>query len=322
MILNFFKSKAKKHTIAFYNIENLFDIYDDDLTRDDDFLPTAEKRWTVKRYKNKLKKIGFVIANIGQKESQKHPALVGLAEIENEAVLKDLIESKHLKTFPYDFVHFDSPDERGIDVALLYDKTIFKLAHAESFALHLYDDDGDKDHTRDILLVSGLFKGLELHILVNHWPSRRSGDVETEHKRIAASERVSEIVASIQDKSPTAKIIIMGDFNDDPSNKSIKQLVKNNGLFNPMDTLLSHDRGTTSYNRKWNLFDQFLITPNFFDRKTKTLRFVEANIFDADFLKLYDGKYKGNPFRTYVGKRYKGGYSDHFPVYMTVKIKK
>ena len=319
MRLNIFKKKEKRHSIAFYNIENLFDIYDDDLTRDDDFLPTAEKRWTVKRYKNKLRKIGFVIANIGKKDTQTHPAIVGLAEIENEDVLKDLVASKHLEELNYKFIHYDSPDERGIDVAMLYDETVFKVAFSKTYTVDLLDDDGDVDYTRDILLVSGLFEGLELHLIVNHWPSRRSGDVETEHKRMKDSQKVTEIISELKEKSPIAKIVVMGDFNDDPSCNSVKALEQSHGLFNPMHTLMSHDRGTTSHNHSWNLFDQFLITHNFFERKKDTLRFVNANIFDEDFLKEYEGKYKGSPYRTYVGKRYKGGYSDHFPVYMVLK---
>lgn len=309
------------HTLAFYNIENLFDIYDDELTRDDDFLPTAEKRWTVKRYKNKLKKLGFVISEIGKKETNRHPAIVGLAEVENADVIKDLITSKHLAELDYGFVHYDSPDERGIDVALLYDKNRFKVAHSKNYAIELYNEKEKIDYTRDILLVSGLFEGLELHVIVNHWPSRRTGDVETNHKRMTASEKVIEIISSIKNKNTNAKIIVMGDFNDDPTNESVAHLVKSHGLFNPMETLISNDRGTTSYNKEWNLFDQFMFTHNFFERKKNSLRFVDANIFDEDFLKLYDGKYKGTPYRTYVGKRYKGGYSDHFPVYLTLKIK-
>lgn len=320
-MFNFLKSKAKKHTIAFYNIENLFDVYDEEYTRDDDFVPNSEKRWTIKRYENKLKKISYVIANIGRKETEKAPAIIGLAEVENADVLKDLTESKHIEAFNYKFVHFDSPDERGIDVALLYDETLFKVAYTETFSVPLYEDDGTIDYTRDILLVSGLFEGLELHVLVNHWPSRRTGDEETESKRIKASDKATEIISSIKEKNPNAKIIIMGDFNDDPASKSIKNLVNNNGLFNPMDTLLSQDRGTTSFRQKWNLFDQLMVTHNFFERKSKSLRFHKANIFDEDFLKLYEGKYKGSPYRTYVGKKYKGGYSDHFPVYMTISKK-
>ncbi|PIB33432.1 endonuclease [Gaetbulibacter sp. 5U11] len=321
MNFNFFKSKTNKQTIAFYNIENLFDIYKDDLTRDTDFNPTSEKRWTIKRYNNKLRKIGYAISNIGRKETNSHPAIIGLAEIENEAVLKDLISSKHLKEYPYQFVHYDSKDERGIDVAFIYDTTKFKVTNSESFTFSFNEADGSPDYTRDILLVSGLFLDEPVHFLVNHWPSRRTGDIETEYKRITASSNLQAIVGTLKENITNAKIIIMGDFNDDPASNSIEQLVANQGLFNPMETLLSIDRGTTSHNFEWNLFDQIIITHNFLERQSNTLRFVKADIYDADFLKQMDGKYKGTPYRTYVGKRYKGGYSDHFPVYMILNKK-
>jgi len=321
MKLNLFKSKEKRHTIAFYNIENLFDVYNNEITRDNDMLPTSEKKWSIKRYKNKLGKIGYVIAKIGKKDVKRHPTIVGLAEVENELVLKDLVTSKHLEEYNYSFVHYNSPDERGIDVALLYDKTVFKVAYSKTFTVDLINLEGKVDHTRDILLVSGLFEGLELHLIVNHWPSRRTGNIETEHKRLRASQKVTDIICEIKEKSPNARVIVMGDFNDDPESKSIKALELSHGLFNPMRTLLSQDRGTTSYNQKWNLFDQFLITHNFFERKKNVLRFINANIFDENFLKEQDGKYKGSPYRTYVGKRYKGGYSDHFPVYLILSKK-
>jgi len=308
-----------KHTIAFYNIENFFDVYDDKSIHDGDFLPTANKKWTLKRYKNKLRKIGFVISNIGEKETGKHPAIIGLAEVENASVLKDLITSKHLEEFSYDFIHYDSQDERGIDVALLYDKTIFKPTHSEVFSIELFRDSGDRDYTRDILLVSGELGGDYIHIIINHWSSRREGEKETEHKRITASNKVSSIITSLRKKEGNAKILVIGDFNDDPSNTSIKQLVATQGLFNPMETLRSYNRGTTNHRRQWNLFDQILLTTNFFEREVQNLCYVDANIFDEDFLKLYDGKYKGTPYRTYVGEKYKGGYSDHFPVYITLK---
>lgn len=321
MKLNFLKSKKKLHTIAFYNIENLFDTYDDKATRDIDMLPNAEKRWNIKRYKNKLQKIGYVISNIGKKEVQRHPAIIGLAEVENEAVLKDLVSSKHLKKHNYSFVHYNSPDERGIDVALLYDQTVFKVDYSKTFTVDIFDEAGDRDYTRDILLVRGLFEGLELHVIVNHWPSRRAGNNETEHKRKAAALYVEIIIKKIKAENPDSKIIIMGDFNDDPSNKSVKQLVNNQGLFNPMETLISINRGTTVHNGQWNLFDQIIISTNFFESKRKSLRYVNADIYDADFLKQAEGKYKGTPYRTYVGKRYKGGYSDHFPVYIILNKK-
>ena len=321
MKLNFFKSKGKQHTIAFYNIENLFDVYDDEVTRDQDMLPNAEKRWSIKRYKNKLRKIGFVISNIGKEDVKRHPAIIGLAEVENEAVLKDLVASKHLEEHKYSFIHYNSPDERGIDVALLYDDTVFKVAFSKTYTVDLLSENGEVDHTRDVLLVSGLFEGLELHVIVNHWPSRRTGDIETKHKRLKASQKVTEVISFLKEKNPDAKVVVMGDFNDDPDSESLKALELSHSLFNPMRTLISNDRGTTSYNHSWNLFDQFLITHNFFERKKDTLRYVKANIFDEDYLKEFEGKYKGSPYRTYVGTRYKGGYSDHFPVYMVLQKK-
>ncbi len=306
-------------TIAFYNLENLFDLYDDKHTNDNDFLPTSVKKWTPKRYDNKLRKLGFAISNIGWKETGKHPAIVGLAEVENATAIEDLIASKHLKDCHYSYVHYDSLDERGIDVALLYDTTAFKVITSETFTIHLTDDDGSPDYTRDILLVSGLLDGERIDVLVNHWSSRREGEKETEHKRMASSNKVGEIITALRKNNPDSKIIVIGDFNDDPSNASIKQLVNTYNLYNPMETLRSYNRGTTNYNRQWNLFDQILFSTNFFESADDEFEYYKANIFDEEFLKLFDGKYKGTPFRTYVGKKYKGGYSDHFPVYAIFK---
>lgn len=313
------ESKHNQQTIAFYNLENLFEIKDDPQTNDNDFLPTSKKKWTHKRYENKLRKLGFAISNIGRKETDKHPAIIGLAEVENDTVLKDLIESKHLNECNYNFVHYDSLDERGIDVALLYDTDCFEVTHSETFAIHLVDDDGSLDYTRDILLVAGLLKDEEIYVIVNHWSSRRDGATETENKRLEASNKVSEIINDLRRKNLNVKIITIGDFNDDPTSNSVKQLVKGQDLFNPMETLLSYSRGSTSHDFKWNLFDQIIFTKNFFGTVPNTFSYTEANIFDDDFLKLFNGKYKGKPFRTYVGKKYKGGYSDHFPVYAILK---
>ena len=184
-------------TIAFYNLENLFDLKDDPLKNDNDFLPMSVKKWTPKRYKNKLRKLGFAISNIGRKETGKHPAIVGLAEVENAKVIENLIASKHLETINYGYVHYDSLDERGIDVALLYDTDAFEVTHSESFIVELTKDDGEIDYTRDILLVSGILDGKQIHVIANHWSSRREGAKETEHKRIAAADKVIEIIAKL-----------------------------------------------------------------------------------------------------------------------------
>ncbi|MCB4799084.1 endonuclease/exonuclease/phosphatase family protein [Neotamlana laminarinivorans] len=306
-------------TIAFYNLENLFDIHKDRNTHDSDFLPTSVKRWTPKRYDNKLRKLSYAISNIGKRETGKNPAIVGLAEVENATVIQDLLNYKHLENYNYGFVHYDSPDERGIDVALIYDKANFEVLHSETYSVLLRDDDGSPDYTRDILLVSGKLDEENVHVIVTHWSSRREGQKETEFKRMVSSNKVVEIIAKLKQENEDAKIIVMGDFNDEPDNKSIKNLVDNCGLYNPMETLRSFSRGTTYHHRKWNLFDQIMFTTNYFKNSNNEFEFFKANIFDEDFLKTFSGRYKGSPFRTYVGKKYNGGYSDHFPVYTVFK---
>ncbi len=313
------KVRHDLQTVAFYNLENLFDITNDKYVNDTDFLPDSPKKWTPKRYEKKVKKLGFAISNIGRHETGKHAALVGLAEVENASVIEDLIQSEHLKKCHYDYIHYDSLDERGIDVALLYDPDVFEVIASETFTIQLSHDNDTPDYTRDILLVSGFLDEEEIHVIVNHWSSRREGQQETEHKRMISSEKVSDIITTLRDDNPDAKIIVIGDFNDDPSSTSVKRLVNDFGLYNPMETLRSYNRGTTNHKRQWNLFDQILFSTNFFESTRDEFKFNTANIFDEDYLKLFKGKYKGTPFRTYVGKKYQGGYSDHFPVYAIFK---
>jgi len=306
-------------TIAFYNVENLFDLKNNKAKHDNDFLPKSFKKWTPKRYQNKLKKLGYAISKIGYQETGKLPAIVGLAEVENAKVLKDLISGKHLKNGHYKYVHFESLDERGIDVALLYNTTVFKVLHSEAFPVVLTDSDGTPDYTRDVLLVSGVLDGENIHIIVNHWSSRREGQKETEYKRLASSNKVNAIIKNLLKTDADAKIMILGDFNDNPHSKSIKNLVENAGLFNPMETLRSFTRGTVKHRRQWFIFDQILVSTNFFKSSKSDFEFFKANIFDERFLKISKGRYKGAPYRTYAGLKYKGGYSDHFPVYVLLK---
>ncbi|MCK8480284.1 endonuclease/exonuclease/phosphatase family protein [Psychroserpens algicola] len=314
--------KTITYTVAFYNLENLFDIYNDATKHDNDFLPGTDKRWTKKRYDRKLYKLGQVISKIGFEDAQKPPAIVGLAEVENKNVLQDLIQSKDLEAYDYGIVHYNSQDERGIDVGLIYDKTVFSVDNSKTYSIYIEDDIGEQDYTRDILLVSGVLHSEKIHCIVNHWPSRREGEIESMPKRLKAAEKVIEIINSIKVKDTNAKIIVMGDFNDNPSNESIKFLSSNGHLFNPMETMLSYTRGSLNHNFKWNLFDQILISTNFFETNKERLKFDEADIFDEKFLTQYKGKFKGQPFRTYVGKKYKGGYSDHFPVYIQLNAAK
>lgn len=312
-------SNSDTHTIAFYNTENLFDHLNDPLIMDTDFLEIANKKWSKERYDTKIYKTGKAISKIGFEELQQPPTIIGLAEVENDKVLTDLIESEHLKAHHYGFVHYNSPDERGIDVAMLYDKTRFRLDASETITLNVANELGVRDYTRDILKVSGYLKDQKIHVLVNHWPSRHQESDATGYKRMYAAQRVIDLMNDIQAEDADAKIIVMGDFNDNPKNDSIQFLKQQQSLFNPMETLLSFKRGSANHNNKWILFDQILLTRNLLAPQPNGLQYIKADIFDDAFLTQLHGKYKGQPFRTYVGKKYKGGYSDHFPVYIQVK---
>lgn len=303
------------HTVAFYNLENLFDIYDDPKTNDNDFLPNSDKKWTYKRYNKKIYKLATSISQIGFDETKKNPTIVGLAEVENKRVLQDLVESNVFENVDYDFIHYNSLDERGIDVALMYDKNLFKINKSETFNVYIENEFGEIDFTRDILMVSGKLLEEKIYIIVNHWPSRREGQKESDYKRMLAAKKVLEIIEKVKEEDPNPKIIIMGDFNDNPNNASIQHLLAGGQLFNPMLTLQSWSEGSQNYDFQWNLFDQIMFSTNFIHRDKGRLRFFKADIFNKKFLTQYRGKYKGQPFRTYVGKKYMGGYSDHFPVY-------
>ncbi|NNE32963.1 MAG: endonuclease [Winogradskyella sp.] len=311
-------NSSHTYTLAFYNIENLFDIENDPKTNDDDFLPTSAKRWTIKRYQNKLRKLGSVISQIGDEKAISAPIIVGLAEVENKNVIEDLINISTLKAEDYSFIHYDSSDERGIDVALLYKSDSFQVEYSEVYSVYLQNDLGLRDFTRDILVVKGKLNHETLYILINHWSSRREGEDETLYKRMAAATKAIEIIQGIKVETPKAKIVVMGDFNDNPDSKSLLHLTKEGNLYNPFKTVWNKDEGSLNHNFKWNQFDQILISTNFFDPEN-TLTLQNADVFNNKFLTQYHGKYKGQPFRTYVGKKYKGGYSDHFPVYIQLK---
>ena len=314
------KTSSNYYSIAFYNVENLFDTIDDPNTLDDDFLPNSIRQWTPKRYEKKIYKLGTAISNIGFQQTGRAPIVVGLAEVENLQVVQDLVNSKHLKNKNYGIVHYDSPDERGIDVALIYQKEFFEVVYKESIPLYVENYEGERDFTRDILHVSGILNGEQIHIIVNHWPSRRDGAELTQYKRLAAAQKNREIINKIKEEyGEESKIIIMGDFNDDPLSKSIQTLISAD-FYNPMQKLLTHTKGSLAYRGAWNLFDQIIFSNSFHKYEKGKHSFANARIFDDNFIKIYKGRYKGNPFRTFVGKNYKGGYSDHFPVYARLKL--
>ena len=308
------------YSIAFYNLENLFDTVDDPNTFDDDFTPNGRNKWNEKRYERKVKKLASVIAQIGLDTIETPPLIVGVAEVENLNVLNDLVQSKDLEAHHYGIVHYDSLDERGIEVALLYQKEHFELIDSQAFPLLLFRENGERDFSRDILLVKGKLKGELIYFIVNHWPSRRKGTEETQPNRIKAAILVHEIIDTIRQEISDPKIVIMGDFNDNPTSPSIKQHLVTENFYNPFESMYDRGRGTATHDKNWYLFDQIIFSRNFFAEDTKALTFRKAAIFDEHFLKSWKGKHRGSPFRTYIGKWHQGGFSDHFPVYITLAI--
>ena len=318
-------------TIAFYNQENLFDTIDDPNIRDDDFTPNGRDAWTPERYHRKINHMAHVIAGIGQKETQAPPVVVGLAEVENRQVIEDLIHDPQLEKYHYGIVHYDSPDRRGIDVALIYVKSIFHPVQTRSYPLKIYDDQGQRIYTRDVLLVTGMMDGERIHIIVNHWPSRRGGEARSRPLRMAAARLDMQIIDSIQRAEPKAKIIMMGDLNDDPVSPSVKEVlrakgkkadVQPGGLYAAMEHFYRAGIGTLAYRDSWNLFDQIFVTYPLIEGTTgnrkdySTYKLWKAGIYNKQYLTNRKGAFKGYPFRTYAGGQYLGGYSDHFPVYI------
>lgn len=310
-------------TVAFYNVENLFDVQNDSLTNDDERTPEGKDKWTPDRYALKLKHISRVLSEIGKKESRRMPDLIGICEIENRGVLEDLLREESLQMGNYGIVHYDSPDLRGVDVALYYNKDCFIPIESKSVALPLRDSKNKLKTTRDQLVVFGLLDGEPIYISVNHWPSRSGGQTLSAPLRMQAAALQKRILDSILNIDPQARFITMGDFNDDPTDPSIKYGLgtsrKSEDLpgylcFNPMEKLYTSGMGTLAYRDKWSLFDQILLNGNWFNNNTG-YGYWKAGIYQPDYLKTSNGSFRGYPFRTYAGGTYQGGYSDHFPVY-------
>lgn len=322
----------RAHTIAFYNVENLFDPEDDPITYDDDRTPDGKDHWTEAIYQDKVKKMASVIAQVGFELTKNAPAIIGLAEIENRKTVEALANDPQLLDKDYGIAHVDSPDRRGIDVALLYQKALFKPLNISAHELILYmnEDATKRKYTRDQLLVSGLLDNDLIHIIVNHWPSRSGGEARSRKYRMAAAQLTVDIIDSLQSNDPYAKIITMGDLNDDPTSPSLKKVLKTTGkrnrvkdklLYNPMESMFKKGIGTLAYRDGWNLFDQIIITAPLLENEYSSYRFYKAGIFNENYLNTPKGRYKGYPFRSFANGVYTGGYSDHYPVFIQL-IKK
>ena len=322
------KRKFKVHTIAFYNVENLFDTIND-TQKFDEASPIMELKFNRQEiYKKKVKNMARVISEIGAEVSNNSPAIIGLAEVENREVVEDLANDDALYNKDYGIVHFDSPDARGIDVALMYQKALFSPIDVSSHELKIYDDITRKRvYTRDQLLVSGKLEGELIHVIVSHWPSRSGGEARSRPKRLAAAALNKRIIDSLQAIDPYAKIFSMGDLNDDPTNSSLKDIlkaeknkedVKLKGIFNPMEAFFRKGLGSNAYRDAWSLFDQIIITKPLLDTDYSSFRFYKAGIFNKLYLTNKEGRYKGYPLRSFADGGFTDGFSDHFPVYVQV----
>lgn len=324
-ITNAQDKKFKVQTIAFYNFENLFDTINNADVNDEEYTPTGDQNWTLPKYKKKLQNLSRVINELGTSDQQKEgPVVIGGSEIENRGVLEDLVKQPILAGKDYGIVHFDSPDKRGIDVALLYQKKHFKPTSYINVPLIIYDqtDKTKRIYTRDQLLVTGMLDGEEMHFIVNHWPSRSGGEKKSSPNREAAGRLNRRIIDSLYKINPNAKIITMGDLNDGPYNKSIKveldakakkEETKPLGMYNPMEEMANKGIGTLAYRDAWDLFDQMILSEPLIRKDYTSYRFWKAGVYNKPFLTQTTGQYKGYPLRNSNGQV---GFSDHFPVYL------
>lgn len=318
---------GKSLKFMFYNVENLFDIYDDSLKLDGEFLPDGYKHWTKKKYINKINQIYKVIMDLGGWDP---PVLIGLCEIENLSVLEDLINITPLSNYKYRIIHQESPDRRGIDVALLYRMDIFKPDFYKALKLNLRSG---KKTSRDILYVRGHISTTQnLHIFINHWPSKSGGEIASQPDRISAAKLLKQHTDSLFINYKNPGIIITGDFNDDPDSKVMKDILKaqtdfefinNEELYNlSYQFSKKQNEGSYKYQGRWNIIDQFIISGNLFNTNKKLLTsFSGCKIFKRDYLLEDDKSFLGKkPFRTYLGPIYHGGFSDHLPVYLELYL--
>ncbi len=319
-------AQDREVNVLFYNVENLFDLIDEPLKNDDEFTPKSEKKWNQRRYNRKLEGLARVIGSTGRQEL---PEIIGLAEVENVYVIRDLIAQESLNTAGYKIIHEESPDERGIDVALVYRPEAFTVLDHEAIPVELTRD--STDTTRDILYVGGKVDQETWHIFVNHWPSRYGGRVESEWKRLRAAVTLRKRVDLLIAADPEAKILIMGDFNDEPTNRSIMYVLLANNKLKNYDAHelynLVYDKhnttttGTYNYRGEWNMLDQIIVSRAFLtDTKGYHTKPDRVHIMKEDFM-MYKVKETGQliPNRTYGGTEYYGGISDHLPIYVTIR---
>lgn len=310
--------------VMFYNVENLFDVKDDSLKSDEEFLPDGPRRWSYTRMKHKMTAVARVILNAG---AWNPPVLVGLCEVENQWVVSNLIWETGLNNLGYRYVHFESPDDRGIDVALLYRGNRFKVLKTYPVSVDL----GEQSRpTRDVLYVKGLLDNTDtLHVLVNHWPSRLGGVASSHWKREVAANTVKQITDSVFQTNPRALLLLMGDFNESPESELFYKVLQAGSvaagkpLINTASSLRKNT-GTLKHQQTWSIFDHIMVSRSLMDGSSAIqLNQPAMKIIDLPFLLEPDEVYGGSqPFRTYRGFRYQDGFSDHLPVWINLLVKR
>ena len=323
-------AQDKQYVVVFYNVENLYDTLKSPGVRDDEFLPNAPKKWNGVKYWEKMSHIEEVFYNIAS-TAKSFPTIIGVSEIENRNVLEDIVSRPKLAKANYQIAHFDSPDLRGVDVALFYRPDQFTYEGSEPIRTIIPSWPDFK--TRDILLVWGTIEDEPFSIFVCHWSSRIGGAQSSEYLRMGAAQTVRNAIDSVLLIRPNSKIIVMGDLNDDPVDKSIYEVLGAKGkekeattasaLFNPFYEMFKKGYGSLAYNDAWNIFDNIIVNGNLLNGKGLRLKKPSGakyygNIFNKSFLLHKTGQYKNYPMRTYVGDTYTGGYSDHLPVFIYI----
>lgn len=322
MSLTASSSQGKRYMtlgVAFYNLENLFDTINNNGKYDKEFSPQGDRKWDSRKYWSKINNMAYAISQMATGTTPKGPAVIGVSEIENKSVLVDLVNADAIKDLNLQVIHHDSPDRRGVDVSLLYNPMFFKPINVTNHTLTIEGKPYFK--TRDQMVVVGLLAGSRVGIIVNHWPSRLGGEEQSSYLREAAAALCRHISDSLLKVDPNMGIIIMGDLNDDPMNRSCAVTldakrkakdVKKGGFFNPFWDKLENGIGSYIYRGKWDLFDQIIINYNLL-HGVNGLKYREAIVINKDFLKQQDGQYKGYPLRTFSSGSWSNGYSDHFP---------
>lgn len=296
----------------------------------EDFTPKSNKHYGSKIYRQKLHNISKVISEMGTSYTGRAPAVAGLLEVENRQVIEDLIKEPALLKYNFGIIHYNSFDYRGVDVALIYQKRIFTPSYSYKKEIILFNDEGRREYSRDILVVIGYLSNEKVAFFINHWPSRRGGEVTSAKKRNAAAATLKIEMDSLALKEPGIKMFAMGDFNDDPVDASLTKHLKatedvnflseDNSYVNLMAPLYKKGVASLAYRDAPNLFDQIIVSKNLISAEVgATFSVLKAEIFAPDYLITSEGNYKGYPFRSWVGDTFTNGYSDHFPVFVVLQ---